>query len=198
MGDQEIKTAVKASHPLLSDHEGKSAPQNLEAEKSVLGSMIIDQDAIGMAVEVLDEHCFYNPAHQKIFFAILKLYNDRKNVDLITLSDELKSQGQLEDVGGVSYLTLLIDLVPSAANVEYYAGIVKEKSIQRQLIRNATKILSESYHPGADIDELVDSAENLIFQIATARERQKAVHIKELIKQTIQTIDTLYQKKEVS
>jgi len=196
MGDQEIKVAVKSKGFSLPDYEGKVAPQNLEAEKSVLGSMIIDQDAIGLAVEILDEHCFYNPVHQKIFFVILKLYNDRKNVDLITLSDELKSQGTLEAVGGVSYLTLLIDLVPSAANVEYYASIVKEKSIQRQLIRNATQILNESYNPGADVDELVDSAENLIFQIATARERQKAVHIKELIKETIQTIDTLYQKKE--
>lgn len=196
MGDQEIKVALKSKDPALSNYEGKVAPQNLEAEKSVLGSMIIDQDAIGMAVEILDEAFFYFPAHQKIFATILKLYNDQKNVDLITLSDELKSQGLLESIGGVSYLTLLIDLVPSAANVEYYAGIVKEKSIQRQLIRNATQILSESYQPGVDIDELVDGAEQLIFQIATARERQKAVHIKELIKETIQTIDNLYQKKE--
>lgn len=196
MGHQEIKTPSKASHFSLPDYEGKSAPQNLEAEKSVLGSMIIDQDAIGSAVEILDENAFYLSSHQKIFFSILKLYNEQKNVDLITLSDELKSQGLLEHVGGVTYLTLLIDLVPSAANIEYYANIVREKSIQRQLIRNASQILNESYNPGADVDELVDGAENLIFQIATSRERQKAVHIKELIKETIETIDNLYQKKE--
>ncbi|MCX5681825.1 MAG: replicative DNA helicase [Candidatus Omnitrophica bacterium] len=196
MGNQEIKTTSRVKDSSVPDYEGKVAPQNLEAEKSVLGSMIIDQDAIGLAVEILDENSFYLPSHQKIFSVILKLYNEQKNVDLITLSDELKSQGILEHVGGVTYLTLLIDLVPSATNIEYYSNIVREKSIQRQLIRNATQILAESYNPGADVDELVDGAENLIFQIATARERQKAVHIKELIKETIKTIDNLYQKKE--
>lgn len=196
MGHQEIKISPKAGSISLPDYEGKSAPQNLEAEKSVLGSMMIDQDAIGLAVEILDEGAFYLPSHQRIFAAILKLYNDQKNVDLITLSDELKSKALLDQVGGVTYLTQLIDLVPSAANIEYYANIVREKSIQRQLIRNAAQILNESYNPGANVDELVDGAENLIFQIATARERQKAVHIKELIKETIETIDNLYQRKE--
>ncbi len=196
MGNQEIKAVYKSKGVANSNPDTKVAPQNIEAEKSVLGSMIIDQEAIGSAVEILDQDSFYDPAHRKIFEAVLKLYNERKNVDLITLSDELKSQGALEEVGGVSYLTVLIDFVPSAANVEYYARIVKEKNIQRQLIQNATQIIAESYKPGADIDELVDGAERLIFQIATARLRQKATHIKELIKETIETIDNLYQRKE--
>lgn len=194
MGNQEVKIASDAKG--ISTADLKTAPHSMEAEKSVLGSMLIDQEAIGLAVEILDETAFYDLSHQKIFSAILELYNDQKNVDLITLSDVLKSKSILENVGGVSYLTILIDLVPSAANVEYYAKIVKEKSIQRQLIKNASQILTESYYPGVDIDELVDSAEKLIFEIATARERQKATHIKELIKGTIETIDNLYQRKE--
>jgi len=195
MDNQEIKTAAGTKRTVTST-EGRVAPHNQDAEKSVLGSMLIDQEAIGLALEILDEEAFYNLAHQKIFLAILDLYNEQKNVDLITLSDALKSKGILEEIGGVSYLTALIDLVPSAANVEYYAKIVKEKGVQRQLIRNASQILTESYNPGVDVDELVDSAEKLIFEIASARERQKATHIKELIKGTIETIDSLYQRKE--
>ncbi|NCA96511.1 MAG: replicative DNA helicase, partial [Methanomicrobia archaeon] len=195
MGDQKINMAQNIKDIALAS-SGKVAPQNLDAERSVLGSMLIDQEAIGSASEMLDESAFYDLSHQKIFSVILELYNDQKNVDLITLSDALKSRSILEEIGGVSYLTLLIDLVPSAANIEYYARIVKEKSVQRQLIKNASQILTESYHPGVDIDELVDGAEKLIFEIATARERQKATHIKELIKETIETIDHLYQRKE--
>ncbi|MDP8264140.1 MAG: replicative DNA helicase [Candidatus Aceula lacicola] len=196
MGNQEIRVARTSKDAIHSFAGAKVTPQNIEAEKSVLGSMMIDQEAIGLAAENLNADSFYEPSHQKIFDSILRLYNDRKNVDLITLSDELKSQGNLEDVGGVSYLTVLIDLVPSAANVEHYARIVKEKNIQRQLIKNATQIIAESYKPGVDIDELVDGAEKLIFQIATARLKQDAMHIKELIKETIETIDNLYQRKE--
>ncbi len=196
MGNQEIKTARSSQFTSNSFSGAKVTPQNIEAEKSVLGSMMIDQEAIGLAAENLNADSFYESSHRKIFDAILRLYNDRKNVDLITLSDDLKSQGILEEIGGVSYLTVLIDLVPSAANVEYYARIVKEKNIQRQLIKNATQIITESYKPGVDIDELVDGAEKLIFQIATARLKQDAVHIKDLVKETIETIDNLYKRKE--
>ncbi|MDP8266323.1 MAG: replicative DNA helicase [Candidatus Aceula meridiana] len=195
MDNQKVKTVFGAKK-VTASMEGRVAPHNEDAEKSVLGSMLIDQEAIGLALEVLDEEAFYSFTHQKIFLAILDLYNDQKNVDLITLSDDLKSKGILEEIGGVSYLTALIDLVPSAANIEYYAKIVKEKSVQRQLIRNASQILTESYQPGVDVDQLVDGAEQLIFEIATARERQKATHIKDLIKGTIETIDNLYQRKE--
>src|SRR3990167_3385198 len=114
---------------MLDQQELKVPPQNLEAERSVLGAMIIDDEAIGLTIEIIDEFCFYDSAHQKIFATVISLYNNHKNVDLITLSDRLKSENALETVGGVSYLTQLIDSVPTAANVEHYAHIVKEKSI---------------------------------------------------------------------
>ena len=180
----------------MGSQEVKIPPQSAEAEQSVLGAMMIDQEAIGMALEILDQTCFYEEAHRLVYFAVIELYNNQKNVDLITLSDHLKNKGLLEKIGGVSYLTRLIDLVPNSANVEHYATIVKEKSIQRRLIKNATEIVSSSFEPGANVDELVDSAERLIFEIATARQRQKSVHIKEIIKSTIETIDKLYQRKE--
>ena len=126
----------------MGHQEIKVPPQNIEAEKSVLGSMLIDEEAIGLALEILDESWFYENTHRQIYTAILDLYNNRKNVDLITLADKLRSDGQLDMIGGVPYLSSIIDMVPTSANVEHYAYIVKEKGILRKLIHNATHIVN--------------------------------------------------------
>ena len=180
----------------MGDEEIKVPPQNLDAEKAVLGSMLMGEEAIGAAIEEIDTDYFYELAHQKIFNSIITLYSNRKNVDLITLCDQLKTEGFLELVGGVAYLGQLVDFVPTSANIRYYANIVKEKGIQRKLIRNATEIVAKSYGSNVDVDELVDSAEQLIFEIATARQKQQAIHIKDIVKDTIEVIDRLYQRKE--
>ncbi len=180
----------------MGHEEIRVPPQNVEAEKSVLGSMLIDEEAIGAAIEILDEAWFYEEAHRQIFRAMLELYNQRKNVDLITLSDKLKSDGILEGVGGVTYLSLMIDCVPSSANVEHYAHIVKEKGILRRLIKNATHIIAESYESHGNVEEVVDDAERLIFEVADLKQRQKSVHIKDLVKKSIETLDYLYQRKQ--
>ena len=180
----------------MGSEEIRVPPQNIEAEKSVLGSMLIDEDAIGSAIEILDAAWFYEEAHRHIYQTVIDLFNDHKNVDLITLSDRLKSGGLLEKVGGVTYLSQIIDFVPTAANIEHYAHIVREKGIQRQLIKNATKIVSEAYGSKEDVIGLVDRAEKLIFEVADLRQKQSTYHIKDLIKGTIQTIDSLYQRKE--
>ncbi|MBF0385578.1 MAG: replicative DNA helicase [Candidatus Omnitrophica bacterium] len=180
----------------MGHEEIRLPPQNLEAEKSVLGAMLIDDDAIGHALEVVNETWFYNDSHRKIFKAMLELYNERKNVDLITLSDKLKSENLLEQIGGVHYLSSIIDFVPTSANVEHYAHIVKEKGILRSLIRNATSIISQCYASGNSVEEVVDDAERLIFEVADLRQKQRAVPIKELVKESIETLDKLYQKKQ--
>ena len=180
----------------MGHQEIRVPPQNIDAEKSVLGSLLIDEEAIGAAIEILDETWFYEQAHRQIFRAVLELYNQRKNVDLITLSDKLKSDGTLEQIGGVSYLSFLIDLVPSAANVEHYANIVKEKGVLRRLIRNATNIIAESYESIGNVDEVVDNAERLIFEVADLKQRTQSVHIKDLVRQSIEKLDFLYQRKQ--
>ncbi|MBI4309365.1 MAG: replicative DNA helicase, partial [Candidatus Omnitrophica bacterium] len=106
-------------------------PQNLDAEKAVLGAMMISEEAIGIAIEHLDGFYFYETRHQKIYEAVKDLYASRTNVDLITLSDFLKNKALFDSVGGLSYLSELADFVPTAANVKYYIDIVKEKGIQR-------------------------------------------------------------------
>ena len=171
-------------------------PQNIEAEQSVLGAMIISDEAIGTTLEILQSSWFYEEAHRKIYSAILNLYNDRRNVDLITLSDKLRNEGFLDLVGGQPYLSQLAEMVPTAANVSYYAQIVKEKGILRNLIKNATQIVSECYEGKSGVDDVMDTAERLIFEVADIRHQQNSEPIKDLVKRAIEKIDRLYQRKE--
>ncbi len=173
----------------------KITPQNLDAEMAVLGSMILDEEAIATAVEKLDRNFFYKDSHQKIFQAISDLYALNKAVDLITLTDALKRDGVIDSVGGASYLTALANAVPSAANIGHYVNIVREKSILRTLINNGTKIISLCYESDGNIDEVVDNAERLIFEISERRTQGSYQHIKEIVSDSIETIDTLYRKK---
>lgn len=173
----------------------KIPPQNLEAEMAVLGSMLIDEGAISEAIESLETDSFYKTSHKKIFEAILELYNANKAVDLITLTDELKRKSALEEIGGVSFLTELVNVVPTAANINHYVNIVKEKSILRTLINNATKIVSTCFESDGDVYQVVDNAEKLIFDVSDRKPRSSYLQLKEIVKDTIESIDKLYQKK---
>jgi replicative DNA helicase len=171
-------------------------PQNIEAEMAVLGSMLIEEDAISISVEHLQADDFYKDAHKKIFSGIVELYDKRKAVDLITLVEKLKSENDLEAVGGASYLAGLTNIVPTAANVAHYAHIVKEKNILRMLIAHATQIVTNAYETEENVDEVLDHSEKMIFDIAERRIGQgNLVPIKELIKDGMETIDRLYQQK---
>jgi len=173
----------------------KVPPQNLEAEMAVLGSMLLDEEAISVACEALSSDSFYSESHRKIFQAILDLYNSNKAVDLITLTNGLKKSNMLDGIGGVSYLTALANSVPTSANIGHYVSIVKEKGILRTLINNATKIVSFCYESEGNVDEVVDMAERSIFEISDKKAQGSYIHLKDAIKDTIETIDKLYQKK---
>ncbi|MBL7130764.1 MAG: replicative DNA helicase [Candidatus Omnitrophica bacterium] len=170
-------------------------PQNIDAEMAVLGSMFIEEDAVNQAIETIDEDCFYKSAHRKIFSSIVNLSSKNKAVDLITLTEELKKSDELEEIGGVSYLTMLANAVPTAANIKHYARIVKEKSILRALINNSTQIVTKAYESEVNVDEVLDKAEGLIFEISDRRIEGSFVSLKEIIKDSIETIDRLYQQK---
>ena len=173
----------------------KVPPQNLEAEAALLGSMLLEEDAIAQAIELVDEGSFYSAAHKQVFCAIINLYNNNKPVDLITLTDELKRTNALDSIGGVSFLTGLVNLVPTAANVGHYAKIVKEKSILRYLINDSTRIITEAFESEVNADELLDKAEKLIFDIGEHRLRSEIVPLKEIIHGSMENIDRLYQRK---
>jgi len=174
----------------------KLPPQNIEAEMAVLGCMLIEEDAIGLAVENLSAEDFYKDAHKKIFSSIVQLYDQRKAVDLITLIEKLRNEGVLDEVGGASYLTALTNTVPTAANVSHYSRIVKEKNVLRLLIHHATQIVTEAYDTEDTVGDVLDRAEKMIFEIADRRVGQAGfIPIKEIIKDSIETIDRLYQNK---
>lgn len=173
----------------------KLPPQNLDAEMAVLGSMLLDEEAVSVAVEKLDAGCFYKDTHRKIFQTISDLYNANKAVDLITLADALKRDSSLDDIGGASYLTSLANAVPTAANINHYAGIVREKYILRTLINNSTKIITVCHESEGNIAEVVDTAERLIFEVSDRRNQGSYLHLKEIVKDSIETIDKLYQNK---
>ncbi len=174
----------------------KISPQSLEAEMAVLGSMLLDREAISQSIEMLDAAYFYKDAHKKIYSAIIKLYDENKAVDLITIIEELKKTNSLDDVGGPSYITALASSVPTSANITHYAKIVKEKTILRQLITASTQIASECYDTARDVDELVDRAEQVIFDISSRKIETRVSSLKDIIKNSIETIDNLYQRKE--
>jgi len=140
-------------------------PQSLEAEMGLLGSMALDRDVIGEVLqEVRGEH-FYRPDHRLIFEVLLSLYEANKPVDLVLLRDELKRRGQLEQVGGVDYLVRLVESVPSAANGVYYARIVRDKGILRDLIRVTGELCNKAFEDRSDTAELLNETEQKIFEV---------------------------------
>lgn len=176
----------------------KIPPQNIEAEQSVLGAVLLENEAINNVLEILATNDFYSEAHRRIFSAILELSEKNEPSDLITLSNILKDKNQLDSVGGVSYLATLVDNVPSAANIAYYSRIVKEKAILRGLIGAATEIITKSYDTtGSDIENVLDEAEHAIFEISENKIKPAFHPIKEIIKDSFRTIEELYEKKEL-
>jgi replicative DNA helicase len=170
-------------------------PQNIEAEQSVLGSMLIDRDAIITAAEMLKPSDFYRDGHQKIFTAMLALAERNEPVDLITLAEELEQQKQLEAIGGLPYLTTLANLVPTAANIGYYAKIVQEKAVLRAMIHAATGIVSRCFEANEPLEEIIDEAEKTIFEISQRSTPQGFASMKDLLKSAFDNIDKLWGNK---
>ncbi|MCX6355597.1 MAG: replicative DNA helicase [Candidatus Aureabacteria bacterium] len=171
-------------------------PQNLDAEMSVLGAMLLDKEAIGQAIEHIAPDCFYKEANARIYSAIIDLYDANQPIDIVTLSEQLKNKKELESVGGAAYISSLIDAIPSSANITHYLHIVREKALLRRLIRTASGIVGRCYEGVEDINEMLDEAEKEIFEIAQRKGEGGFVRIGDLIKHSIETVESLYQKKE--
>jgi replicative DNA helicase len=179
----------------LSSH--KLPPQNIEAEQSVLGGILIENEAINKVMEILTFDDFYRDAHSRIFNALISLSERDEPADLITLTNELRKIDQLDSIGGASYLASLIDSVPTAANIEYYAKIVKEKAILRKLIETSTDIITQSYEDRGDVEGFLDEAERAIFEISEKRVKPSFYSIRDIVKESFKTIERLFEKKEL-
>jgi replicative DNA helicase len=175
----------------------KVPPQNLEAEQSVLGGILLENEAISKVLETLLPDDFYRESHRKIFNSMIELFEKNEPIDLITLTNQLKSMGHLDGVGGSAYLSSLVDSIPTAANITYYARIVKEKSVLRRLITTATEIVTRGYGDEDDVWDLLDEAEKSIFQIGESQIRPSFFKMKSILQESFKTIEKLYESKEI-
>jgi len=174
----------------------KVPPQNIEAEQSILGAILLENEALSKVLEILSPEDFYRQSHRKIFDAMLDLFEKNEAIDLITVTDGLKRSNDLDAVGGVTYLSSLVTHVPTAANVRYHSKIVKEKALLRALLRSATEIAARVYESSLEADEMVDQAERTIFDISDKRTKTSFYTLKDVIKSSFEMIEHLYDKKE--
>src|SRR5579864_3317057 len=172
----------------------KLLPQNIEAECGVLGSVIIDPEAIVQVADFLSAEDFYRDAHRTIYEIIVQLYEEHEPADFITICDELERRNKLEEVGGASYITSLINQVPTSGNVEFYGRIVERTAILRRLIHAARQIAAIAYEEG-DADIALDKAEQLIFNISQRHARSDFMHMRDVLAEYMNKLDQLHEHR---
>ena len=179
--------------PPSSEDFGRQPPQDMVAEQSVLGGMLLSKDAIADVLEKLRPGDFYRPAHQSIYDAVLDLYGRGEPADAVTVSAELDRRGLLRRIGGAPYLHTLISTVPTAANAGYYAGIVAEKALLRRLIEAGTRVVQYGYAgaEGADVFDVVDRAQAEMFDVSDRRTSEDFVPLEDLLQPTMDEIDAI-------
>jgi replicative DNA helicase len=173
----------------------RTLPHNLEAEKSVLGAILINNEAFNNAAELIDARDFFRDAHRRVFDKMIALSERGDAIDLVTLKEELQRAGELDEVGGPAYIASLADGVPRSANVEHYARIVKEKATLRNLIHSANRILSDAYQAEEDADLILDGAEKAIFEIAEGRISAGFTPLRDLVQSSFATIEKLQEQR---
>lgn len=184
-----------ASVENLPERSGRLPPQDVDAERSVLGAMLLDEGAASDVLSLIGPDDFYRPAHARIFESMQQLFEKNEPLDEVTVVAQLRATGQLEGVGGATYLATLTQSVPTAANAAHYARIVRDRALSRRLINAATVIAGQGYE-GGEIDMLLDEAESKIFEITRAREHRGFTPLKEAVKTAFKQIETLYERKE--
>jgi replicative DNA helicase len=169
-------------------------PHNLEAEQAVLGGILLEKDSINKVMEVLsgDGSDFYSPVHADIFRAMVSLYEKNAPVDEITLTNLFKETKALDSVGGLSYIGVMVEATPTAANISYYSRIVRERALLRKLISASSEIIARSYEGGESIEDFIDDAERIIFEVSQGKEKKSFYALSEIIKDTFEAVERLY------
>ena len=176
---------------------GKIPPSDIEAEQAILGSMLTDKDSVVSAIEVLKPEDFYREDNKAIYEAISNLYSRSEPIDIITVKSELVANGKFENIGGLEYLAVLPDKVPTTANVEKYIKIVEEKSLLRNLIKTANEIINLGYSQSEEVEDIMDMAESKIFELLKERSKTTYTPIKDVLVETFAQIEKLYNKSDV-
>jgi replicative DNA helicase len=183
------------ARPLGVAAEGPTPPQALEAERSVLAAMLLDHESVARAIEMMEPGDFYRVAHRKMFEAILALYERNEKADLITLAEELRKRAELEAVGGAAAISQILEYATTSANLEQHVRIIRAKSVLRQLIRAASEIQQECFAASEETGDILDRAEQRVFEITDARVRQGFVPLRDLLKPAFEHIQQLYDRK---
>jgi replicative DNA helicase len=170
-------------------------PQNLEAEQSVLGSLLLDRDAVIKIADLISADDFYDDRHKIIYLSVIALYDERASIDILTAANKLEEGHSLEKIGGMSYLTTLVNSVPSSAHIVHYANIVRRKGTLRRLISSATDIVGLGYQENMDLDALLDMAEQKLFAVSQKYLKQNFVSLSEILHETFDRIDELHREK---
>ena len=172
--------------------EARIPPQNIEAEMSVLGSLMLDKDAVIKIADLVHPDDFYKDANRLIYETMLELFEDREPIDLLSLSNKLEEKKKLEEVGGAGYLTDLVNTVPTASNVVHYAKVVQKKSLLRKLIGAASEILELGYEEAEDVEKVLDEAEQKLFQVSQKYVKADFVPLKTYLESAFNRIDELH------
>jgi replicative DNA helicase len=172
-------------------------PQAVELEKAILGAIMLDSEAMWRVVNVIDQNSFYREEHRKIFAAMLSLFKKQEPYDLLTVTEELKKNKQLDRVGGAHYLAELMATVPTAAHAEYHARIILEKSLLRQLISISSEIVGECYEPSCEAEDVLERMQSQIFQLSSRRERRGFLPIKPVLSDTFEVIENYHKQKGI-
>lgn len=188
------KNDPREQHSLL-EQEGRIPPQAVEVEEAVLGAMLIEHGAATIALQMLKPQDFYKPAHRHIFETIANLYERNNPLDLLTVENELRDNNLLDQIGGPSYLSDLTRSVSSAANIDYHAQIITEKAIKRNLILSCTEVIKESYDSTTDAYDVLDEAEQRIFDLANQKSRSSAQPVADILKDTLAYLEDMRGKK---
>jgi replicative DNA helicase len=167
-------------------------PQAIDVEQAVLAAMMLDKDAITTAIEAIDETYFYKDSHRKIYMTIVDLFDKHEAVDMLTITEDLKKKGNLDDVGGPYYISEIVNSVPSSANIEFHINIVRQKALSRKLITVCNEIVNGAYEQEKEVDNLLDQAEQAIFQISEARIKKGFESVNPILHSTFERIDELY------
>ena len=175
---------------------GKLPPQAVDLEEAVLGAMMLEQSAVNSAIDILKAESFYKEAHSKIFESIVKLFSKGEPIDILTTTQELKKNGDLELIGGPFYISQLTNRVASTANVEFHARIIAQKYIQRELIRISNEIIKDAYEETTDVFDLMDKAESSLFQVAEGNIRKNYDKMSSIIRETIENIEAARQNTD--
>jgi replicative DNA helicase len=197
LGEKAMKAGISAAKPQTPSDPHRLPPQNLEAEQCVLGSILLQQGALVKVLELLTPEDFYREAHQAIFKAMVSLFEKNEPQDIITVTNLLKDRNVLDAIGGPAYLANLTDIVPVAANIVYYAQIIRAKSVLRRLIQTCTEIASRCFDEQDDIDSLVDDAEQTIFEISRSKSSQQFQSLSSIIPETFKKVEKLAERKEL-